>query len=186
MFKEEEPARPRSVMGVAVLAALATLAVACTGGGGDTPSPTRTDRPSPSVSLPSGLPTGSGLSLLTKGSARMDVTGDIESSFVMNSLGGNTIWQPPNGGMALTWIDHMGNAFGVGGQVFKGTKKTATLLVASMAFDQSLFSSTGGECTITIGKARTASMSGSISCKDLSQTGKSVSVTGTFEATASG
>jgi hypothetical protein len=161
---------------------------ACSGGGGPNPSPSASITPILPSGLPSGVPSGlpsaSGLGVFHSGTAQLTLTGDIESEVSFDRIGGTTIWQPPDGGMAITFINGKGDAFGIGGQAFTGTKKTATLLVASMAIGNDIFTSVGGECSVTVSKATPTQLRGSITCDRFTQNNKTIGATGTFEASA--
>jgi len=185
--------RTRRWTSPAIGAAVAGLAlVACTGSGGSNPSTSPSITPPLPSGIPSGLPTGfpsglptaSGLGVFHSGTARLQVTGDIQQTVEFDKIGGTTIWQPPDGGMAVTFINGRGDAFGIGGKAFTGTQKTATLLVASMAIGKAIFTSVSGECDVTVSKATSTELQGSIGCDNISQNSKTIDVTGTFEASA--
>ncbi len=133
-----------------------------------------------------GIPTGS----FSSGEAKVSVSGGVTASLDLPTMSSG-VFSPPPGGMALVWNDNSGEALGLGGQSFTGSAKTTTTLVLTFgvmssgasSFEQ--FTSSQGECTITIDTAEAGKVAGSFQCSGvMGSNGTAADASGTFEATA--
>ena len=141
------------------------------------PSGLPTELPSP----PTGLPTGG----LANGTAHLEVSGSVHGIFDMK-LGSPAVFVPPPGGIALIYADDKGDAFGLGGPSFTGTKKTSSTLLVTIGIVSSggfFGTSTGGECTIHLTAAEATDVEGTVVCANMPGPGGSIDATATFSAT---
>jgi hypothetical protein len=125
---------------------------------------------------------------VTQGAATLTVTGGLQTTQPGLLLSSPAIYAPPPGGFALNWTS---GAAGVAmsGTSFVGTDPTSVSLHLTLSVHASsgtrTFSSTGGECEVTVSQADANAFLGSFSCARLSDAagGTTVTAQGTFAAT---
>ena len=157
---------------------------AATGGSG----PTAT---APLPTGPTGIvPTGASGDASFAGQAAVNLTGDVRTSKVLPELA-SSVYGPPPAAMAIVWTARGADAttLGIGGLTFRGTRPTAATLTLTLSVTNegrfSSFASSAGECSITIGVASAAELSGAFTCSDLvGADGEVVDATGSFSARA--
>ena len=191
----------RSSLTIAVLAVVSFAAAACSGD--DTQaSPT----PVTSSAVPSGATGNTGTIIdpsgslpptsspgitgsVTQGNATMTLSGAASGTVTLSTLSSPAIWSPPPGSMALLWSGPAKQAFGLGGASFVGQRSTSsalslsfTVLVGGAAV---AFTSTSGECIITITTAQTNSVAASYQCTGVPNDDASIVINaqGSFSAT---
>ncbi len=185
-------------IGIAAASFLLALGlVACGGGGGSTPTTPALPTALPSLptalpslptslpSLPSGLPSLPGSGSLSSGSAHVDITGDVSTSFDLTTLESPSYI--PGTVVGVSYTDQKGDTFSVGGLAPEGSTKTSpTLAVSFSAVQPTLIvgASVGGECTVNIDDESADHLSGTVTCQNLSTSGQNVNVNATFEASA--
>ena len=157
---------------------------------GTTGSTGATGTPSGATGEPPSLPpvpTGSG-GEVSDGAAALSVSGDIVASKAIDNLV-SSVYAPPPGGMALVWTAGGTDAttIGLGGLSFTGSQRTSptlSLTLTVQADDEiATFTSSAGECSITIGAAETNQIAGTFSCTDLQgDGGQVIDATGSFNA----
>jgi hypothetical protein len=136
--------------------------------------------------LPSTSP-GAGTGNISNGQITEDVSGDIHAQATLTELL-SAVYSPPPGGMALVWTAGGANptTVGLGGTSFVGTRPTSPTLVLSLVAignTSASFTSTNGECSITVDSAGAANIAGSFACAGLhTSSGATVDVSGTFRA----
>jgi hypothetical protein len=147
--------------------------------------------PSGVVSGPTGaLPSpGTGDGTLSAGRMSLRITGDVEVDATLTNLLSGVV-SPPPGGFAVVWTAGGMDAttVGLGGAAEVGIQPTSPTLVLSLVAqgDGGLHSwtSTEGECDVTLTTVTTARFAGSLTCDDLASTdGAVVDVSATFQAT---
>lgn len=158
-----------------------------TGATGGATGPATTGATGPTSDLPS-PPPGAGSDTITGGQAAITVTGDIQATKALTNLV-SSVYAPPPGGMAIVWTAGGSDAttFGLGGLSFTGTQPTASTLLLTLtvqtADDISSFTSTAGECTVTIGVAGADQIAGVFTCSDLvGSGGEAIDASGSFAA----
>jgi len=169
-----------------------TSAFQPTGSSGATAAsgPTSTGSSGP-TGVTAGLPTGGGGGLrpgkLKSGQAAFSVTGDLKTSAALANLVTGA-YAPPPGLLAIVWAAGGADAsnVGLGGLSFTGTKPTSATLTLTVTVQDkgtiATFISSAGECSVTIGQARTNRVSGAFNCPNLSDGSNTVDLTGSFSA----
>jgi hypothetical protein len=163
----------------AVLIAASLVSASC---GADESSPTVTAPPAPSTGAP---PTGAplGTITLTSGVADVSLTGGLEADASFDVLSAPAVYQPPPGSVAVAW--------GQGGLVITGPLNLgAQATIGGLTLSLSVpteglpvdFSSSAGECVITVEAATDRAFSGSFACDGLAGGGVIADAEGTFEA----
>ncbi len=137
------------------------------------------------------LPTTSparGTGTLSEGEVTFSVTGDVQADKVLSTLI-SAVYTPPPGGVVLVWTAGGTDAstVGIGGSSFIGSQATAPSLSLTLTVQTegaiSTFTSSAGECMITIAVAEADRIDGSFVCADLSGgDGETVNATGSFSA----
>jgi hypothetical protein len=158
--------------GTRVLGALlAALTAACTttgvGHGPSVSPPPQDDSPSAS---PSPSPTGSPGpdSGLTTGTATFSLSGDLTLDVRITRVARPAVWAPPPAPMDITWQGTSGQQLRLSGTSF--LSRTETTADRALSFtvagpDGSVeFSSTAGECSVTITPALPDNMGGVFTC----------------------
>jgi hypothetical protein len=136
--------------------------------------------------LPSASP-GAGTGNISSGQVTFTVSGDIHAQTTLTELI-SAVYSPPPGGMALVWTAGGSDpeTVGLGGLSFVGTRPTSPTLILSLVAignTSASFTSTDGECTVTVDTALPTNIAGSFVCKGLKTTsGAVVDVSGTFRA----
>jgi hypothetical protein len=199
---------PLKTLGVGLV--LISLAGACSKGTGSATSPSSafpsgTPQPTGGNEIPSGviggvpagalgsggvLPSaspGAGTGNISSGQVAFTASGDIEAKTTLTQLL-SAVYSPPPGGMALVWTAGGSDpeTVGLGGASFVGTRPTSATLILSLVAignTSASFTSTDGECTVTVDTAGPTNIAGSFACKGLQTTsGAVVDVSGTFRA----
>lgn len=136
--------------------------------------------------LPSTSP-GAATGNIASGQITLQVSGDIDAQTTLTQLI-SAVYSPPPGGMALVWTAGGTSpaTVGLGGTTFIGTRPTSPTLVLSLVAignTSASFTSTNGECTVTVDTAGPTNIAGSFVCEGLNSTsGAVVDVSGTFQA----
>jgi hypothetical protein len=176
----------------AVGALLAVLTVACSATGvGHGPSispPPSNDSPSLIVS-PS--PTGSPgpASPLNAGAATLTVSGDLTMTVPFATIATPAVWAPPPAPMDITWQGRTGQVFRLSGTSFVTRADTSPDHALSFTVPgpdgPAVFSSTAGECSVTITPALPDDMGGVFTCTLLTDVEgvTTVDARGVFSAT---
>ncbi|MGZ4126442.1 MAG: hypothetical protein ACXVQU_12910 [Actinomycetota bacterium] len=171
-----------------------------TGGGGQTTTATTAASSSP-TSITGGTGTtinGSGSAVpttspgvtgsVTHGAATLSVSGALQTTQPALLLSSPAIYAPAPGGFALNWTSGAAG-FAMSGTSFVGTDPTSVSLHLTLSVHASsgtrTFSSTDGQCQVTVSQADAHTFIGAFSCAGLSDTTGSSTVTaqGTFAAT---
>lgn len=124
---------------------------------------------------------------LTQGEAQVELTGEEELEFAaLLDPEAPNIFQPPDGGFALNWVNESSEGFGVGGPLFTGTRETDDQLSVSISIVRDelpvVFSSFDGECVVGIDTVDRTEMSGTFECAGLRAGGSTIDAEGAFEA----
>ena len=175
-------------MGTRLLVAVvgACLVVAgCSGSSGPlvptatTPAASTTASPSTSAGAPVAVQ-------LRKGSATVRVSGGVKEKLTL-SLGPSASWQAAPGTLDLSYLTRSAEALLIQGSTPTGSTPTSSELTLSLVLQRhgaQAFSSTRGECRITITRSRPRSFSGRFACAKLRGRGKTIRATGTFQGSA--
>jgi hypothetical protein len=104
--------------------------------------------------------------------ASVRVSGDIQATLALRELARPYVFNPPPGGLSVTWTDGSGNVFGLGTPAFEGTERTGdarvvTLNVMRGSAGPGTFLSQGGDCTITIDRVTSTTVEGSAACRHM-------------------
>jgi hypothetical protein len=177
-------------------ALLTLLMAACTATGighgpSDTVSPPPPDgaSPTPTVSpTPSGSPGPE--SPLVVGVATVALSGDVTMSIGLPSIESPAVWAPPPAPMDITWSGGTVQQLHLSGTSFVSLAPTSADKALSFTVqgpDGPIeFSSTAGECSVTITPALADNMGGVFSCTLLTDVGGAVTVDARGTFTASG
>jgi hypothetical protein len=141
----------------------------------------------PSVVSPTSTPAGAGS--VTLGQASLSLSGGINAAVSFGRLATPAEWMPPPGAIALSWNGPGEQVLSLAGTSF--TSQIATDAEHSLSFTVNVdgapvsFSSTAGECSVTISPALPTQMGGTFLCTNLSSVDDVVSVNaqGSFSAT---
>ncbi len=183
---DDEPAPPPA----SPTSALPSATSAPTGPTGRT-GPSGASGPTGVASGPTGaLPSpGSGDGTLSTGRVDLQISGDVRLDATLTNLLSGVV-SPPPGGFAVVWTAGGMDAttVGIGGGATVGTHPTSPSLVLSLVAPSAgglhSWTSTEGECEVTIATAAAARLTGSFTCRDLASTdGAVVDVSATFQAT---
>jgi hypothetical protein len=148
--------------------------------------------PSPTTSAtgsagPSASPTIIGN--MTAGGASVITAGGINSTLTLAKLTAPGLWTPPPGDLSLRWAGADGASLSLVGPAFTSRQPTTPTLILSFTVPGSAgapvqFSSSAGECFVTISAAMPQQMGGIFDCGTLvSSDGKiTLSAQGTFSA----
>jgi hypothetical protein len=178
-----------------LLGALMTvLTAACTATGvghgpSDIVSPPPPDGASPTPTV-SPTPTGSPgpESALEVGVASVTLSGDLTLSIALSSIETPAVWAPPPAPMDITWSGGTVQQLHLSGTSFVSLAPTSADKALSFTVQSPdgpiEFSSTAGECSITITPALADNMGGVFGCTLLTDVGGTVTVDarGTFSA----
>ncbi len=126
---------------------------------------------------------------LTRGAIDLLLSGDVRLETRLERLLTGVV-APSPAGFAVVWTGAGADAttVGLGGGSFLGTEPTSPTLVLSITAQtgQGLFTwtSSAGECEVTLGAVERARFEGSFDCRSLTaSTGEVVDASGSFEAT---
>jgi len=193
---------PRTIpTSLAVLVAAGTLVVGVllgrAWGGADEATPTLSvPVPSATASVtpttgPSGVtPTTTPVAgSVAAGQASLSLSGGINAAVSFGRLVTPAEWTPPPGTISLSWSGPGAQVLGLEGASF--TSQVTTDAEHTLSFTVNVdgvpvaFSSTAGECTVTISPALPTQMGGTFLCTNLSSVDDAVSVNaqGSFSAT---
>lgn len=177
-------------------ALLTLLTAACTTTGighgpSDTVSPAPPDSASPTSTVsptPSGSPGPA--SSLEVGVANVALSGDVTMSISLSSIETPAVWAPPPAPMDITWSGGAVQQLHLSGTSFVSLAPTSADKALSFTVqgpDGPIeFSSTAGECNVTITPALAGNMGGLFSCTLLTDVGGTVTVDARGTFTASG
>lgn len=178
-----------------VLGALLTVVTAaCTSTGvghGLSVSPPPPDDGSPSPTLsptPSGSPGPE--SPLDTGVATLTLSGDLTTTVALGSIVSPAVWAPPPAPMDITWNDPSAQQLRLFGVSFVSRATTSSDRALSFTVagpgGPVAFSSTAGECAVTITPALPNNMGGVFTCTLLTDVegATTVDARGVFSATA--
>jgi hypothetical protein len=151
------------------------------------PLPPTIVSPTPTVSpTPSGSPGPE--SPLEVGVASVTLSGDLTLSIALSSIETPAVWAPPPAPMDITWSDGAVQQLHLSGTAFVSLAPTSADRALSFTVQSPEgpieFSSTAGECRITITPALADNLGGVFSCTLLTDVGGTVTVDarGTFSA----
>ena len=125
------------------------------------------------------------------GTASVTVTGAVNVSATYPSLGLPALWVPPPGDFAMTWVASGERTLTLGGVSFTAQQPTSPERVLTFTVgtgdEQLSFTSSAGECLVTISPALPDHMGGAFLCTSITGNagdGTTVTVTaqGTFTA----
>jgi hypothetical protein len=174
-------------------ALLAVLAAGCTTAGighGPSVSPPPPDGISPTptaTTSPSGSPGPE--SPLRDGVATLSLTGELTLNVTFSSIATPAVWAPPPAPMDITWVGTGAEQLRLSGQSFVSLAETSADNVLSFTVTGPdgpvAFSSTGGECSMTITPALPDNVGGVFICTSLADVegATTVDARGTFSAT---
>jgi len=162
----------RRIRSLGVLLAVVTAACSTTGiGHGESVSPPPPDvSPATTVSPVSPTPSGSPgpASPLETGTATLALSGNLTMSVPFASIAIPAVWAPPPAPMDITWIGPSTEELRLSGTSFLSRSATSPerVLAFTVTGPQGpvVFSSTAGECTITITPALPDNMGGVFTC----------------------
>jgi hypothetical protein len=126
--------------------------------------------PSPTASPVSPTPTGSpGLaSPLDTGTATLSLSGDLRMDVPFSSIATPAVWAPPPAPMDIAWNDPAAQELRLSGTSFVSRATTSPDRALSFTVTGPdgpvVFSSTAGECTVTITPALPDNMGGVFTC----------------------
>jgi hypothetical protein len=127
-------------------------------------SPTPTTTPSVSVSPGPESPLRDGIATLT-------LTGELTMSVIFSSIATPAVWAPPPAPMDITWVGTAAQQLRLSGQSFVSLAQTAEDKALSFTVTGPdgpvAFSSTGGECNVTITPALPDNLGGVFICTSL-------------------
>jgi hypothetical protein len=158
---------------IASVLAVGALAVACTGkraepsstsGASGSPSPSSTSTGAPHV-----VP-------LHSGSATVRMSGGLDEHLKLPlAPPGASIWGRSTGQISLKYLTRDGDALLINGSIPGPSARTSTALTLSFVIQRGgavAFSSSRGECQVTIRRSETKSVRGSFTCSKLRSLGK--------------
>ena len=125
------------------------------------------------------------------GSASVTVTGAVNLSATYPSLGLPALWVPPPGDFAMTWVASGERTLTLGGVSFTAQQPTSPERVLTFTVgtgdEQLSFTSSAGECLVTISPALPDRMGGAFLCTSITGsagdgTTATVTAQGTFTA----
>ena len=173
---------------VAVATVLATFVVGCSTSGigrGESVPPMDTTTPLPSGSpSPTVTATPAADGPLEGGAASVTLTGEITTAVGLAQLIEPDVWSSPPGPMDLQWSDPGGASLRLSGTSFASLSATSNDHVLSLIVNgpggQVEFTSSAGECSVTISPALPDNMGGVFNCASLTD------ATGDFTVVAQG
>jgi hypothetical protein len=151
---------------------LAVLTIACSATGighGPSVSPSPLDD-SPSLAVVSPSPTGSPgpASALVAGSATLSLSGELSMDVPFASIALPAVWAPPPAPMDVTWQGPTTQVLRLSGTSFVSRAETGPDHALSFTVPgpdgPAVFSSTAGECSVTITPALPDNMGGVFTC----------------------
>ena len=173
-------------------ALLVLLAAGCSATGiGHGPSvspPPTSESPSPAVS-PSATPSPGPASPLNAGTATLSLSGDLIMTVPFAAIATPAVWAPPPAPMDITWQGPTTQVLRLSGTSFVTRTETGpdhTLSFTVPGPDGPVaFTSTAGECSVTITPALPDNMGGVFTCTQLTDTEgvTTVDARGVFSAT---
>ena len=181
----------RHLARLVVAVSFTVLATTCTG----TDSPvgealgSTGSQPSGLGSVPPTGPPGRAVSV-TAGRADVTVVGDVHGARVYAQLTTPAIYAPEVGGITLAWRSDRFEVLTISGTVTSGDQPTSSALSVQFMLQQGsklvAFSSSGGECDITVETLDETSLRGSFDCPELTSIdgNRTVKAAGSFEASA--
>jgi hypothetical protein len=180
----------RGTWAVGAILAAATAACTATGTGHGVsispPAPDASPIPPPSAS-PSVSPSPDGP--LETGGASIAISGDLTLQVSFPILTEPDVWGPPPAPMDLTWNEPVGQSLSLSGTSFVSRAATNEEHVLAFVVDgpggRIEFTSSTGECSVTITPALPDNMGGVFTCTALTDAtgGFTVDARGTFSAT---
>ena len=174
---------------LAALIVLGGVLAACSGGViRTTPGHTTRATAGPTPGVPSLVHTTAGGSPgppgpSRSGTARLEVTGAVAATVELPRLTSRAF--APGGGFAFVWGDGKGDALGVGGPVFAGSRKTSNRLVVTILLagrHPLLVSSSAGECDVSLRAVSHGRLRGELRCSGLRTPRGALGATARFEA----
>jgi hypothetical protein len=158
---------------VASVLAVGALAVACTGDGA---KPSSSSSSTGSLT-PSSTSTGTPRVVpLHSGSATVRMSGGLDEHLKLPlAPPGASIWGRSTGQISLKYLSRDGDALLINGSIPGRSAKTSTALTLSFVVQRTgavAFSSSRGECEVTIRRSETKSVRGSFTCSKLRSLGK--------------
>ena len=173
-------------------ALLVVLAAGCSATGiGHGPSvspPPTSESPSPAVS-PSATTSPGPASPLNAGTATLSLSGDLIMTVPFAAIATPAVWAPPPAPMDITWQGPTTQVLRLSGTSFVTRTETGpdhTLSFTVPGPDEpAVFTSTAGECSVTITPALPDNMGGVFTCTQLTDTEgvTTVDARGVFSAT---
>jgi hypothetical protein len=171
---------------------VSVLAAGCSATGvGQGPSispPPSGDSPSPTVS-PSPTASPGPASALNAGAATLSLSGDLTIDVAFASITTPTVWAPPPAPMDITWQGPTTQELRLSGTSFVSRAETSSDHALSFTVTGPdgpvVFSSTAGECSVTITPALPDNMGGIFTCTLLTDVEGAITVDarGVFSAT---
>jgi hypothetical protein len=163
------------------------LATACTGSDSSVGAALAS-----ATSEASGPPTGSPGRAVSVTSGRADVTvvGDVRDARVYAQLTTPAVYAPEAGGITLAWRSDRFEVLTISGTVTSGAQPTSSALSVQFMMQQGskliAFSSSDGECGVTVETLEETSFRGSFDCAELTSIDgdRTVQAAGSFEASA--
>jgi hypothetical protein len=154
-------------------------------------SASQSDSPQPTDSGATGTSSASVSPM--RGAASVVVTGGANATVGFEGMASPTVWSLPPGSIALEWTGPSGQFLALSGPAFTSRMQTSPSLSLSFSVHGIVsgssvpltFTSTNGECFVTITSAFATHMSGTFDCSNLPDAsgGVVVGATGTFSAT---
>jgi hypothetical protein len=184
------PKNPPKIEAVGALLAALTAACSATGvGHGPSISPPPSeDSPSPAVS-PTPTSSPGPASALVVGSATLSLSGELSMDVPFASIASPAVWAPPAAPMDVTWQGPTTQVLRLSGTSFVSRAETSPDHALSFTVPgpdgPAVFSSTAGECSVTITPALPDNMGGLFTCTLLSDAEgvTTVDARGVFSAT---
>jgi hypothetical protein len=183
------PKNPPKIQAAGTLLAVLTAACSATGvGHGPSVSPPSDDSPSPIVS-PTPTSSPGPASALNAGVATLTVSGDLTMNVPFASIAVPAVWAPPPAPIDITWQGPTTQVLHLSGTSFVSRAETSPDHALSFTVPgpdgPAVFSSTAGECSVTITPALPDNMGGVFTCTLLTDVEgvTTVDARGVFSAT---
>jgi hypothetical protein len=189
-MRRSGPKNPPKIQAVGALLAVLTAACSATGvGHGPSISPPPSDdSPSPVVS-PTPTSSPGPASALNAGAATLTVSGGLTMNVSFASIAVPAVWAPPPAPMDITWQGTNSQVLRLSGTSFVSRADTSPERALSFTVPgpdgPAVFSSTAGECSVTITPALPDNMGGVFTCTQLTDAEgvMTVDARGVFSAT---
>src|SRR5216117_3495247 len=160
---------------IAAILAAGSLAAACTGKG-ISPQPSISSGPNGSPNASSSQSGSPRVVSLHKGAASLRLSGGLETHLNLPlAPPGASIWGRSTGQISLKYLTRDGDALLLNGSIPGASARTSTALTLSLVIQNGgtvAFSSSRGECKVSVRRSTTKSVRGAFTCSKLRSLGK--------------